>query len=346
MAVDTETGRKISIVRIAQILFYESDEEHPLSQQQILARLQEKYGLEMDRKAVRRNLMALRDNGLPVECREVDRVIRGREAPLSLDWYWKHEMTKADIQTLIDLLYFSHLPTLQVKQISEKLKRLHRQGFNDGKSGVRNIPAVQRPVPPQDTLSVLSDAIGKKKQVQFFYDHYEADGKKHHGRMSDGKDRSYVVNPYVVAASDGRYFLLGSIDDKEEITAFAVELIAEAKMTDREVRPQKTIRGAETGIRTSDFLATVSRTYLGAPEVCRFDADWHLMTDIITDFGKSAFLVSATQGRVLVEVNAPPAVVRAWVLKNAPLVKVVSPVSLVKSVRDAAADLTRLYGGG
>ena len=84
MAERKGRGRKISIVHIAQILLSESDAEHPLSQQQIMVFLRERYGMEMDRKAVRRNLEALRGGGLPVVCREVERVIEGKPAPLSL----------------------------------------------------------------------------------------------------------------------------------------------------------------------------------------------------------------------------------------------------------------------
>lgn len=149
-----------------------------------------------------------------------------------------------------------------------------------------------------------------------------------------------------MAASDQRYFLLGNIDEKDEITPFAVELLDSVSLLEEEARPQKTIPGAEMGIRVSDFLSVLSRTYAGPSEKCRFEADWKLMTDIVTDFGKSAFIVSATQGQVLVEIEAPPAIIFAWALKNAPLVKVVAPAALVKSVREAAANLTRLYGGG
>ena len=133
---------------------------------------------------------------------------------------------------------------------------------------------------------------------------------------------------------------------QDEITLFAVELLDSVSLLEEEVRPQKTIPGAEMGIRVSDFLSVLSRTYAGPSEKCRFEADWKLMTDIVTDFGKSAFIVSATQGQVLVEIEAPPAIIFAWALKNAPLVKVVAPAALVKSVREAAANLTRLYGGG
>lgn len=218
--------------------------------------------------------------------------------------------------------------------------------FDDGKAAVKNIPALNQLEPPDETLAVLTEAIENKKMIQFFYDHYEADGKRYHERDIGGVDRVYRVSPYVVAASDQRYFLLGNIDEKDEITPFAVELLDSVSLLEEEARPQKTIPGAEMGIRVSDFLSVLSRTYAGPSEKCRFEADWKLMTDIVTDFGKSAFIVSATQGQVLVEIEAPPAIIFAWALKNAPLVKVVAPAALVKSVREAAANLTRLYGGG
>lgn len=156
-------GRKISIVHIAQILLSESDAEHPLSQQKILTFLRERYGMEMDRKAVRRNLEALRDGGLPVVCREVERVIEGKPAPLSLDWYWDRDLTKEDMKALIDLLYFSHLPASEVRQLAQKLKNLYMRPFDDGKAVVKNIPALNQLEPPDETLAVLAEAIENKK---------------------------------------------------------------------------------------------------------------------------------------------------------------------------------------
>ena len=342
----TDPGKKMVIVCIARILLRDSEADNPLSQQEILRLLEEEYGLVVDRKTIRRNLLALRDGGLPVVCREVDRVIEGKSSPLSLDWYWDHDLTKNDIRTLIDLLYFSRLPSTQVKQISEKLKRLHIRSFNDGKEAVRNIPAAQKLVRPEENLSALSDALAKKMQIRFFYDHYEADGKKHHRKNTDGTDKLYTVNPYVLVATDDRYFFLGNTEGTEEVTSFAVELIAAPVVTDVPARPQKTIRGVENGVRVLDYLTPARRTYEGTPEACILDADSRLMTDIVADFGKAAYLISATQERVKVEVTAPVSLIRAWVLKNAPLVKATSPVSLVKSIKEAASALARLYGGG
>lgn len=151
------------------------------------------------------------------------------------------------MKALIDLLYFSHLPAAEVRQLAQKLKNLYMRPFDDGKAAVKNIPALNQLEPPDETLAVLAEAIENKKMIQFFYDHYEADGKRYHGKDIGGIDRVYRVSPYVVAASDGRYFLLGNIDEKDEITPFAVELLDSVSLLEEEARPQKTIPGRGNG---------------------------------------------------------------------------------------------------
>ena len=44
------------------------------------------------------------------------------------------------------------------------------------------------------------------------------------------------------------------------------------------------------------------------------------------------------------EVMLPQAAMKAWALKKAPLVKVLSPSYLVREVKEAAQSLARLYG--
>ena len=113
----SDTGSKMSIMRIVQVLLRESDREHPLTQQEILDFMEKKYGMTVSRKSISRNLNRLKEAGLPVMCREVARVVNGKEVPLSVDWYWDHVLSQDELKVLIDLLYFSHLPLQQIRQL-------------------------------------------------------------------------------------------------------------------------------------------------------------------------------------------------------------------------------------
>lgn len=340
----SETGSKMSIMRIVQVLLRESDREHPLTQQEILDFMEKKYGMTVSRKSISRNLNRLKEAGLPVMCREVARVVNGKEVPLSVDWYWDHVLSQDELKVLIDLLYFSHLPLQQIRQLVEKLKRLQSRTFDDGKENIKNLPALGRPAESEGVLALLSRAITQKKQISFYYDHYEADGKKHHGYTVSGEDKLYRVSPYQLAASDDRYFLLCNEEGSEGISIFKADMMSEVTVLEEPARLQKSLESVEQGGKLSDALFAYHGVYTGNPVLCSFEADWHLMSDIVDDFGKAAHLVSARQDLVTVEVTIPASAMKAWALKHAPLVKVTAPSYLVKEVKEAADGLCRLYG--
>ena len=58
------------------------------------------------------------------------------------------------------------------------------------------------------TIEVLDEAISKGRQVSFTYNSYGTDKKLHPRRDSAGNIREYIVNPYQIAAANGRYYLI------------------------------------------------------------------------------------------------------------------------------------------
>lgn len=338
------TGSKLSIIRIVQVLLRDSDRSHPLSQQDILTKLDEDFGMVVSRKSVGRNLMRLKEAGLPVVCREVPRMVNGKETTLSLDWYWDHILTPEDLKTVIDTLYFSHLSTNEVRSLSDKLKHIQSRSFLDGKEWVWNLPQPQRCTVLADTAAVLLQALKDKKQISFHYDRYGVDGKKYHHTTEGGTEMVYRGTPFRVVASDGRYALLINLEGSADLSAFFLDLMSDVEILPEAAKPQKTVDSLEQGEKLMDFLYPVEHLYVGSPELCTFEADRELMTDIVYDFGKAATVKSAGQSKITVEVTAPPAALKAWALSHAPHVKIISPAPLVKEFREAGEGLARLYG--
>lgn len=339
-----ETGSKLSIVRIIQVLQRESDKDHPLTQQEILSYLETKYGMVVNRKSIGRNLNRLREAGLPVKCREVSRVVNGKETSLSLDWYWDHALSPEELQLLIDCLYFSHRSYQQVRQMTEKLKGGQSLSFDDRKGCIRNLPCSWKHGNGGEWIPALSAAIKEKNRVSFYYDHYEADGKRHHNCKISGEEKKYRVSPYVVIASDDWYYLLGNQEGREDISVFALDLLAEVEILDVPVRLQKELSGQAKTEKLSDYLTACQEIYAGYPEICTFEADRRLLSEVARDFGKTAHLLSATREKVTVEVMISPSALKAWSLHHAPWVRILSPAPLVKEVKEAAYELARLYG--
>ena len=72
--------KKMLSMNILDILKRYTDEEHRLSQKKIIEILAREYDMQVDRKAVKRNLMNLIDNGYQVEYTEAFRTNKRGEA--------------------------------------------------------------------------------------------------------------------------------------------------------------------------------------------------------------------------------------------------------------------------
>ena len=80
--------KKLLIINILDILKRYSDENHRLSQKEILTILENKYSMKADRIAIKRNLMNLIDFGYNIEHSESMRTKRnGEEEIIYNDWY-------------------------------------------------------------------------------------------------------------------------------------------------------------------------------------------------------------------------------------------------------------------
>ena len=344
---DSVQGKALLSVRIIQILYRESDEAHPLSQQRILELLDERYGMTVDRKSVRRNLLRLKEAGFPLHCREAARTMNGKNSAISLDWYWEHTLSEAEAEMLTELLQFSPLPPLRVRQLQEKLRSFTSRHSTVG-AAAKSLPrpeAAEQTEKQRPAAVLLARAIAEKKKILCWNDHYEADGKWHHDRNLGGEERRLKLNPCALFAANGRYFLLGNLDGEEAVRMFYVSRLSGIEITDEPARPQQSLAALENGTAPAQYMEMQESVYFGSPELCTFDMDPALLSDLMENFGKRARVLSATLNSVQAEVEAVPEAAAAWAFRHGGRVKVTGPPHLVRTVKDAVAVAAKLYGG-
>lgn len=341
-----EKGKKIAILYILRILKEKSDENHPLSQQQIMNLLETEYGVSINRKSVRRNLEKLKEAGFPITAREVERETNGKKNALTRDWQWDHLLNEEELILLTDALYFSHIPSASVKKLEKKIKEITSPFYDDGKNYVRNLPhaeGITAGSGVRDTVRIISAALEGRKKIRFFYEYFGPDYKRYRYTGNDGKPLEYVVSPYSIFASDGRYGLLGNVDGETGIRAFRLELLSYVSILPETLVSQKSLPETEGMLKISEYVSALQGVYAGREEVCRFRASLDMVTDIVEQFGKNATIVSASQNEVEVEVKITPQALESWAFSHAPHVRVISPEILVRSMRDKIAVLSRTY---
>lgn len=346
MDTQNENSCKPVILYIAEILIHSSNETNPLSQQNILEILKSKYNVTVNRKTVGKNLVRMKETGWPVACREVIRTMNGKEVPLTLDWYWRHHLSQEDIKSLSDMLYFSHNSPVQIKKILSKIKEMHFNLEKEDKAHIRNISNTNCSyLDTSKIIRIIDEAITNRKKVSFCYMHYDVDGKFKAKKNVEGVNKCYRVSPYIIVASDGKYYLLANEDGKDSIEFFVIDRITEIKVSKDDARVQKTINELKNGIKLNELIGVYPEVYTGHEELCVCDIKPEYLTETIEFFGKSLHVTEISQNKIRVEIKAFPDAVHGWAMRNASFVHVISPASLVKKMREDAAELIHLYGG-
>lgn len=323
--------KKMVTINILNILKKYSDENHRLTQQRIAELLKSEYLMEVDRKTVKRNLMNLLDIDDKI-CYNED-VRRGRDGEditVYSDWYYQHDFDNSEIRLLIDSLLFSkHIPYSQCKQLIEKLYGLSNVYFSNRFKHIRSLPENQ----PENkelfyTIDTLDEAIDKNKKVLFTYNSYGTD-KKLHPRKAE----KYLVNPYQMAATNGRYYLIGNVDKYDDIAHFRIDRITGIELTGNSRKPLKNVKGTERGLILPKHMAEHIYMFSGESVRVKMKAKKYMVSELIDWFGKDIEFKEESEDHVTASVTANETAIRKWAVQYALHVQITSPPKLVDNIK-------------
>ena len=339
--------KKMLILNILDILRKYSDKSHRLSAKEIGERLEKEYSQKVDRKAIKRNLMNLIDFGYEIDYSETVRKNKnGEDEVIYSDWYLNREFVDAELRLLIDSLLFSkHIPYNQCKELIGKLEGLSNTYF---KAKVKYIRTMPERLPPNRelfyTIEVLDEAISAKKRVAFHYNEYGLDKRQHPKTNKAGKSTVYKVNPYQMAAANGRYYLICTHKYYPDVVSnYRVDRISNIRLLEDEpAAPSQNVPALKNGFDLPKHMA--ENIYMFGDEGIRvkFRAKRYLIGDILDWFGQDVRL-SEDGGEVIATVTVSAQAMHYWSLQYGEHMEVLEPESLREQVRDTAKAIYDRY---
>lgn len=343
--METAQPKKLLILYLLDILKRYTDENHRLSQQRIGEILQREYGMRADRKTIKRNLTDLIDAGYELEYSETVRVNRrGEEETLLTDWYLSRPFTDGELRLLIDGLLFSkQIPAGQRRELVKKLEGLSSRYFHSCTGYIRT--------PPADaadnrqlfyTIEILDEAIQKGRQVAFLYLEYGAEGRLHPRRDKEGRAREYVINPYQMAAVNGRYYLICNYDKYDDVSNYRLDRIADIRLLDTPAKSPRKVRGLEHGFDLPRHMAEHLYLFSGEGVRVRFRFEKLILNDVMDWFGDIR-LLSETGGAIDAEVRVNREAMLCWAMQYGRYVEVLSPADLRKELGRAFREAALKY---
>jgi hypothetical protein len=346
-----ESGKKIIILYILQILRKYTDENHPMTQQQIAEKLRSEYGIEVNRATVRRNISDLIEAGYDIQYTEVNRTQVSRktgekeENTIYTDLYYEHDFTESELHMLIDGLLFSRsVPYRQRKALIAKLGKLSSSWFSQRMEHVHCLSA-DSPQNPElfHTIDILDEAITEGKQVRITYNHYGTDLKLHPGRNPDGSVKRQTLNPYRMVASEGRYYLICNNDHHSTVSNYRIDRITDIELLTSPAKPQSRVEGLEDGLNLQEYVYQNLNMFSGKAESVEFLIPKTAVSLIIDFFGNHVSFHEREDGRVSCRLRVSREAMKHWAIEHANIVRVVSPESLVEEIREELRKALTLY---
>ena len=356
--------KKLLIMNILDILQKYSDENHRLSQKDIIDILTKEYEMKADRKSIRRNIMNLMDFGYEIEYSESVRKVpvkdkNGKDmydpdtgkkvmedSYIWSDFYLVRDFTDSELRLLIDGLLFSrHIPYSQCKKLVEKIEGLSSENF---RSRVKYISTL--PIDKSDNQSLflnidlIDEAIRKKKKITFKYLEYDTDKKMHIKKREDGSERIYLISPYQMAAREGKYYLICNYDKYDDISNYRLDRITDIQITDEPVKPFKELKWAnKTGLNLSDYMKKHPYMYSSEDAQVSFRVILPMISDVIDMFGTSIRFSDKDETGVTVTTTTNERAMEQFALNYAPDVIVLKPEGLRMKIVEHLKKAVRTY---
>jgi predicted DNA-binding transcriptional regulator YafY len=318
--------KKLALIRILQILQKHSDSEHPITHEKIVDLLERDYGIQVERKAIGRNVSLLCEAGFEIETTKKGSYLAERT------------FEDSELRLLIDGVLSSGY--ISVKHSKDLIEKLCNQGNKFFRPRVKNIYSVADwnktdNVSVFYTIELIDEAIEKGKQVRFEYNKYGVDKKLH-------RTSKQTVSPYQMILHNQRYYLMGYNEKWQELRYYRIDRITNVQLLDEKQTPLRSLKGFESGIDYKRFSSSMPYMFYDEPQAIEFIAEDWAIDHVIDWFGKD-IKIEQKNGKNYIRVYASINAMEYWAMQYLNAVEILSPLELRERIKKNLQNASEKY---
>jgi len=236
-------NKKSSILLILKTLEEYSDEDHFLTQQELINNVEANYGITLERKSVSYSILLLQELGY-----EIEKGPRGGYALFS------RLFDPSEVRFLTDALFSSKaIPGKQAAELSRKAQSVLSKHQRASYSYIHKAPQLTRTESKEIfyAIDTVHEGVKRGKRISFQYKTYD----EHGGEALRNDGFRYIVSPYYLVSSNGFYYLVCNYREKyRPIQVFRVDLMTDLHIEENwPIKPLATLKGAE-GFDIADYI--------------------------------------------------------------------------------------------
>ena len=321
--------QKLKLLYLMQMLLEKTDEEHPISMEQIIKGLAAN-DVSAERKSIYDDIESLRLYGLDIK------MTKSKPGGYYLA---SRDFEIPELKLLVDSVqasqFITEKKTLQLIQKLEKLcsayeaQLMRRQVYVSGRIKHMNESIYY-------SVDAIHNGIAEGKQITFKYFEYTPDKKKiyrHGGKL-------YQISPFALMWDNENYYLIGYDSEAGFIKHYRVDRMVSISVTalDRE---------GQDAFLAHDMSKYTRRNFAmyGGEEVrVEMEFENHLVGVIMDRFGKDVAITKSDAEHFLI--SAPVAVspqFYAWVFGLGTAARITGPEEVVQGMKKMVSEVSNSY---
>ena len=315
--------QKIKLLKIWEILNRKTDEQHPITTQELIAELN-LLGITADRRTIYTDIDSLQEFGYEIQNK--------RRNHDMVYWLPKRQFDLPEIKIIMDCIHSSKFVTAsKTEELIDKLADLGGSGRGDLlKRNAVHFNAVKHSNESiYEIVDVLERAIESMKKVSFNYFLLNQSGE----RVYKHNNKLYVEEPLAMVCNDGNYYLLCYHSEEEyenHIKTFRVDRIDNISLSGEDISKE-----GKTALRKAkQYPLQAFKMYGGPLRRVTLKFDESLIGVIYNKFGeKTVIKKSGDKFTASVQVQISPTF-WGWIMQFPTTMKIKSPEDLKEQYRD------------
>ena len=305
------------LMLILDILEKNTDSAHPITQKRLLEIIEKQCRFMPSRTTISDDLDRLITAGFPIE--------KGRKGV----YYDGRSLSDGELRFLIDSILYSDL--MSQAGASEMIETLASLGSVELQSAVRKQKSrvsLTRKNPHYDfflTIEYIQQAIHDKKQISFNYITYRPDLTEEQVYAED-----IAVNPYDLVYKNSKYYLLGALNDSEQMLSWRVDRLRKVTILKKHSHEIPLMKEISAYGGMNKYVETQPDLCGGVVETFKVQCLKTAINEIVDAFGDN-FSIAPEQNlnrdekTIILSVKATRESMKSWSFTHASSMVVIAP---------------------
>ena len=323
------SNQKLKTLYLLKILMEQTDEQHPLSTQELIAALKQ-YGIDAERKSIYSDIECLQEFGTDIIC------IRERS-----NYYYigSRNFELAELKLLVDAVQSSNFIThKKSRQLIKKLEKLVSR--HEAKALQRQVTLHRRVKSMNESIyysvDTIHEAIKNKKKIEFKYYSYDVDKKFKPRRNGE----LYKVIPFALSWADENYYLIGYYDRYKSVSNFRVDRMDQVVISkeDAQLLPEY------EDFDVIEYTQKIFGMFGGDLERVKIKFKHEMINLVIDKFGKDIMIFDKDEMHFCVSLDlAITNTFFSWLVIFGNKAEIISPESVRERYKNYIHDICKLY---